>query len=674
MAIGLCDGRNKNRENDHVKGSNDSNSSGIEIEQTNPPHDVVDNSMDHMVLVNDQSVDVQEISNESNSMSVSSDQMLPIRLSLTSSLIETPYIPHQVFLSNDEVEELANEVWDQMGASCLLSNDVFSTKYGITREYFRQKGYLYLDAPSPSTAINSSSNNENLSKLQYIKNAKPSEKQHLKSLDSRSIAWAAALFDTKNHEKHSSMITTLNSSSDVLDDADSNTIPLKEVVVATSARGSTIVDGSPLHTSKQQPSQEIKIDDNIQHIPRQVELKQEDIAELAKMIQDAVLGTKLPNDKSLIRQLTYNATRDYFRQNGYLHVDPTSCIPFKKELLVNATAEERQRMTQLDECGIASAMVLCDRWKPQILPPASTGLLQSQENRMSDKMSSTNKASGIEVNELNLTVNSIHETIPADSVTQSLDPTIHILSVVNNDYKPTKPFTPVERQSFIQAREDEIYEAVDVIGKSLSMGAWPSPYHSFEPDQIRTRYETMTLSDLLDDDELVGDDILEDLGSNNNTIDQSLNSDFQQHMDHFFVVIASLKQFAQDVIRPKIIEDLNTAIAEANDHRRIGYDNGPNHILLSTLIMLRELMAQNVIEIFGRTSILMGDEDEFLPLHLRGHGNHNSKGDDVLTSNETAIFTAKILPTAVILAGLSEVKNDSDHLANQFLELATKYE
>jgi hypothetical protein len=150
----------------------------------------------------------------------------------SSSNISSSYVPKQVFLSADEIEELADEIWinkQQMSSSMMGGwddNNTSHNKHSTTRkltnkskiltsssqnpdykvaiEYFRRNGYLHWDDEDSSSGDDESDRNAvdeiQFSKelkrknQEYQKNASPDERKLLQTLDSMVCSQSSTIF------------------------------------------------------------------------------------------------------------------------------------------------------------------------------------------------------------------------------------------------------------------------------------------------------------------------------------------------------------------------------------------------------------------------------------------------------------------------------------------------
>lgn len=142
------------------------------------------------------------------------------------------------------------------------------------------------------------------------------------------------------------------------------------------------------------------------------------------------------------------------------------------------------------------------------------------------------------------------------------------------------------------------------------------------------------------------------------------------HLEHMSIVSASLDQFCRDVVIPSFLGD------EGHTRPRSQPLN-QKRLFLGTLLLLREVMVQNAESIFGQSALLTGREPDFGADHSAGNDHNFDSGDQ----GETSLFSAKVLVTSVILAGLMEsntvesedVRMDSS-ICDEFLAVVQDYD
>jgi len=190
------------------------------------------------------------------------------------------------------------------------------------------------------------------------------------------------------------------------------------------------------------------------------------------------------------------------------------------------------------------------------------------------------------------------------------------------------PLSESDRQRLEEIRRQEkelktnqVLNAASLVINALHDGPWPSPVRRLDPTQVADRTDE------------------EDTA----------------HRRHLSMASASIQQFARDVIVPAML-------AEEGDPRK------NSHVFLGTLLILREIMTQNALTIFGESALLTGNENDFIPGAeevLQYHGFEEDSG----------VFSAQVLATSVILTGLESLEfGVARSLSTEFLRMVEKYD
>jgi len=179
----------------------------------------------------------------------------------------------------------------------------------------------------------------------------------------------------------------------------------------------------------------------------------------------------------------------------------------------------------------------------------------------------------------------------------------------------------------------QVSSAAALVSRSLVVGTWPSPYRSFKASE-------------------------------------SARNSYEVHRTHMSMVGASLEKFANDVVKPALTHDADSA-----KNRKPANSDAPNHppsnnknlrVFLASLVMFRELLCQNAGSIFGPHSMLTGLEDDF--------GDTKVKSANDTEKEEMAFFSLQVLATAIILTGLSDIGDTAEQVKEEFLDLVASYE
>ena len=201
-----------------------------------------------------------------------------------------------------------------------------------------------------------------------------------------------------------------------------------------------------------------------------------------------------------------------------------------------------------------------------------------------------------------------------------------------------------------EAKRNQIVRAADLVAHALHLGPWPSPYRSLDPSAIEKRHNARSLDD--DDDDVM-----------------------TKHTAHMSMVGASIEQFVQDVIVPTVREEIarsQSPSASTDIKRRRDSDISVAEglrVFLGTLLMIRELFVLNAMSIFGPSGMITGREADF------GSTLDDDIQNDLVTDDEAAIFSVRILATTIILTGLADLGDKaSEELTTAFLNVVAKYE
>jgi len=179
----------------------------------------------------------------------------------------------------------------------------------------------------------------------------------------------------------------------------------------------------------------------------------------------------------------------------------------------------------------------------------------------------------------------------------------------------------------------QVSSAAALVSRSLVVGTWPSPYRSFKASE-------------------------------------STRNSYEVHHTHMSMVGASLEKFANDVIKPALTRDADSAKNQkqaTNESANQPPKNNKNlRVFLASLVMFRELLCQNAGSIFGPHSMLTGLEDDF--------GDTKVKSANDTEKEEMAFFSLQVLATAIILTGLSDIGDTAEQVKEEFLDLVASYE
>jgi hypothetical protein len=133
------------------------------------------------------------------------------------------------------------------------------------------------------------------------------------------------------------------------------------------------------------------------------------------------------------------------------------------------------------------------------------------------------------------------------------------------------------------------------------------------------------------------------------------------HLAHSSGVCAALLQFARDVIVPAMNAEHRGTVLPLQDR---------TPVILSTLLILREVMTQNAQTIFGEDAILSGLEQDF---------EYDADKDEKAPDNERDIrenilFSSQLLATSVVFAGLEGTGPASMMLTQKFVAMMESYD
>jgi len=204
----------------------------------------------------------------------------------------------------------------------------------------------------------------------------------------------------------------------------------------------------------------------------------------------------------------------------------------------------------------------------------------------------------------------------------------------------TAPLSAAALRKELEAQRNQVIRAADSVAQALHLGPWPSPQCSLDPSAIEQRRVS-------DDDNVMA-----------------------KHTAHMSMVGASIAQFAQDVIVPSVMEELARSPPNATSRRRASESSVAEglRVFLGTLLMIRELFVLNAMSIFGPSGMITGRESDF-------DSTLDEVENDLVTDDEAAIFSVRILATTIILAGLADLGDDaSEDLSAAFLDATVAYE
>jgi hypothetical protein len=219
--------------------------------------------------------------------------------------------------------------------------------------------------------------------------------------------------------------------------------------------------------------------------------------------------------------------------------------------------------------------------------------------------------------------------------------------------------------------KDAILRASKLVSTALQAGTWPSPYCTFGRSQ--------STNDTNDDATAVA----RTLTTTNSSSPASTNSpsvfvcNNEAHDAHMAKVADSIDLLTSEIIQPNVLQELKQAYDPTvhTDEKQL-----ETRAFLGTLLLLREVLMQNKVEIFGPDP----EECEDMP-----HASQRSMNDSSRrTRNRTArtgtahwtpssVMSRQILATTVILTALGEVDEDgqlSGDLCEAFLDLTETYE
>jgi hypothetical protein len=571
-----------------------------------------------------------------------------------------PYTPTQVFLTSDEVNHLSNEIWKWLGVNCIgIGNaQINQKKFEIVKTFFREHGYLHVD---------DNWYNSHPSKKKYFEQSTESERQNMADLDVRAISWAVVLCDRRNIEKHRTSANpndTINSTNHL---TQIPSVFTNDPFTSHGSSGKSMLSKASIPVTG---TNSLEV-----YTPTQVVLNSKELEELSKKVQNAIVTMLTDRGQRCTdyREVKYKAVHSYFQEKGYLHIeDGVGRSQLMRDYVKNASIVEKQRLSALDRISINRAITLCDRWNNEKLinhtRDENNNFVEKSKNSAFRHATRKNAASSSDnISQL--------QQAKGKKTKQGSG------SKMEEKSRTRRPnsliFTEEQRKSLEQAKDKEIYCAVKLVASALNSGPWPSPVRSFEPDSVHERNNSFTLAELIGESvdydideimrEITPDDVRDRNVSDDGSTKNKVSDLVRAHQDHVEVVVASIKQFTHDVIRPKIMEDLNIALTEAAEMGEM-YDNGPLRVFLGTLLMLREVMAQNAVEIFGPTASLSGKESDF--------SEHMGTGSvaPTMTEEQSSTHTAKLMATAVIIAGLAQLEDASEHLTEQFLGMISEYE
>lgn len=194
----------------------------------------------------------------------------------------------------------------------------------------------------------------------------------------------------------------------------------------------------------------------------------------------------------------------------------------------------------------------------------------------------------------------------------------------------TSTKSPVLSQHlFLKKSRAEIQSASALVSRSLLNGLWPSPYRSLEPARIFNRKS----------------------------------EEYNAHSEHMSMVGVSIETFTNDIISPAIVEEIQNCPEEKRSEPRA---------YLATLLYLREILVLNAATIFGPSAFLTGLEPDFSVVR--------STDDNSMPVEDAAMLTVRMLATAVVIDGLSQLgvesgeKDLAEELTVYFLDTVEKYE
>jgi hypothetical protein len=221
-----------------------------------------------------------------------------------------------------------------------------------------------------------------------------------------------------------------------------------------------------------------------------------------------------------------------------------------------------------------------------------------------------------------------------------------------------------------------ILRASKLVSTALQTGTWPSPYCTFVRSQSIDANNDSTASARVSASKT----------TNNSSTPASSPSVFvcdnQAHDAHMTKVADSIDLLTTEIIQPNVLQELKQAYDPTvhTDENQL-----ESRAFLGTLLLLREVLMQNKVEIFGPDP----EESEDLPNSSQRSLDDSSRGgggttrDTCTARTGTAhwtpcsIISRQILATTVILTGLGEVDDDgqlSGDLCDAFLDLAETYE